>query len=201
VRSALDVASRLGVLVVRDFLEPDVRDALLADVRAAPSDAAPPYHASDAGSRDPRCAHSRVASMPRARTQAFSDRICALMPDAGRHFGLTLQDQTDPSFLTYLAGHHALPRPDTRPEPDGRIVRERKVTTVTFLTGQGDDGDGLSFAGGELVLYGLPGSGSERHGLWIGGERGMLVAFRSDVLHEVRPVTRGERRTVVSSYL
>jgi hypothetical protein len=51
------------------------------------------------------------------------------------------------------------------------------------------------------VLYGLLGPASERHGLPIGGEPGMLVAFRSDVLQEVRPVTRGERQTVVSWYL
>jgi SM-20-related protein len=198
-RTAIDVAARLGALVVPDFLDPEARDDLLAEVRAAPSEPAPLYRASAAGSRVEQSRHSRLVSMSPAHREAFRARIRELMPRVGAHFGLALTRQTEPSFLTYREGHHVPPHPDTRPEAEDPIVRDRKVTAVTFLNAQGDDGDPVSFAGGELVLYGL--LGSESHGLPIGGEPGTLVAFRSDVVHEVRPVTRGERQTVVSWYL
>jgi SM-20-related protein len=200
-QSALDVASRLGALVVPDFIEAGVRETLLAEVRAAPSEPAPLYRASAEGSRVEQSKHSRLVSVSQAREEDFSDRIRALMPDVARHFGLTLSDQTSPSFLTYREGHHVPPHPDTRPEAEDPIVRDRKITAVTFLNGQREEPDSSSFSGGELVLYGLLGPGSKRHGLPIGGEPGTLVAFRSEVLHEVRPVQSGERQTVVSWYL
>jgi SM-20-related protein len=139
--------------------------------------------------------------MSPARREEFSDRIRALAPRVARHFGLTLRDQTSPSFLTYREGHHVPPHPDTRPEAEDPIVRDRKITAVTFVNAQRQQPASTSFTGGELVLYGLIGPRSNRHGLPIGGEPGTLVAFRSDVLHEVRPVRSGERQTVVSWYL
>jgi SM-20-related protein len=35
-------------------------------------------------------------------------------------------------------------------------------------------------------------------GFGVEGEEGLLIAFRSDLLHEVTPVTHGERYTLVS---
>jgi SM-20-related protein len=201
VRSALDVAAQLGVMVVPDFIEADTRETLLAEMRTAPSSPAPLYRASAEGSRVELSEHSRVVSISPARQEEFSDRIRALAPRVARHFGLTLHDQTSPSFLTYREGHHVPPHPDTRPEAEDPIVRGRKITAVTFINAQRQEPDSASFSGGELVLYGLLGPGSERHGLPIGGEPGTLVAFRSEVLHEVRPVSSGERQTVVSWYL
>jgi predicted 2-oxoglutarate/Fe(II)-dependent dioxygenase YbiX len=45
------------------------------------------------------------------------------------------------------------------------------------------------------VLYGLLG---EKHGIPISGEPGLLIGFRADTVHEVRPVTRGRRYAVLS---
>jgi predicted 2-oxoglutarate/Fe(II)-dependent dioxygenase YbiX len=192
-KTALDVASRLGVLVVPDFLEPEVSADLLAEVRAAPSGPAPRYRARASGSKVELSEDSRLVEMPDHRSQEFKARIDDVVPRLEEHFGLELTEQTDPSFLTYREGHHVPPHPDTRPEAEDRIVRDRKVTMVTFLND--------TYEGGELVLYGLLGPGTERHGLPVQSKPGTMVAFRTHVLHEVRPVTRGERQTVVSWYL
>ena len=37
-------------------------------------------------------------------------------------------------------------------------------------------------------------------GLGLSGEEGVLVAFRSELLHEVVPVTHGQRYTLVTWY-
>jgi SM-20-related protein len=192
-KSALEVASRLGVFVARDFLDPGTREQLAAEVRAAPSEPAPLYRASSNGSHVERSENSRFVTMPDERAREFTARIDDLMPRVGEHFGVELEESTRPSFLTYRAGHHVPPHPDTRPEAEDPVVRRRSVTTVTFLN---DD-----YEAGELVLYGLMGPGSERHGLPIAAQPGALVAFRADVLHEVRPVASGERHTVVAWYL
>ncbi|MEA2427971.1 MAG: SM-20-related protein [Thermoleophilaceae bacterium] len=192
-KSALDVASRLGVFVARDVLDAETAAELLAEVRVAPDERAPRYRASKNGAYIEKSKNSRLVTMPEERSLEFKERLGDLMPRIGEHFGLELTEQTDPSFLTYREGHHIPPHPDTRPEAEDRIVRDRKVTTVTFLN---DD-----YEGGQLVLYGLLGPGTERHGLPVQAQTGTLVAFRSHVLHEVRPVTSGERQTVVSWYL
>jgi predicted 2-oxoglutarate/Fe(II)-dependent dioxygenase YbiX len=55
------------------------------------------------------------------------------------------------------------------------------------------------YGGGSLVFYGLlDGSQWEKVGFPLEGEPGLLIAFRSDLLHEVQQVTFGHRYTVVS---
>ena len=58
---------------------------------------------------------------------------------------------------------------------------------------------GGTIAGGSLTFYGLmKAPGMEKAGMPLAPEAGLLVAFRSDIMHEVNPVTRGERYTLVS---
>ena len=52
--------------------------------------------------------------------------------------------------------------------------------------------DPSSYEGGELVLY----VGEE--GITVPKEQGKLIAFPSFTLHEVKPVTKGERYSLVA---
>jgi predicted 2-oxoglutarate/Fe(II)-dependent dioxygenase YbiX len=63
---------------------------------------------------------------------------------------------------------------------------------VVFLNGGVPADRQPEFAGGELCLY--PEGAAE---VQISPETGLLVAFPSDVLHEVRPVVGGTRDTVI----
>lgn len=61
--------------------------------------------------------------------------------------------------------------------------------------------DQASFEGGDLRLYGLLGDERWRGvGIPIPAKSGRLIAFRTELVHEVRKVTLGERYTVVSWY-
>jgi len=51
--------------------------------------------------------------------------------------------------------------------------------------------DPKKYKGGELVLY------DGEKGIFMEKEQGMLTAFPSFVLHEVKPVTKGERNSLV----
>lgn len=61
----------------------------------------------------------------------------------------------------------------------------RKLSLTIQLT------DPKSYKGGELVLY------EGEKGIFIEKEQGMLTIFPSFVLHEVKPVTKGERNSLV----
>lgn len=201
VRSPADVAARLGVLVHRDFLDAGLCDDLRNEMLTAPTRPAPMYRASASGSRVEGSSNSRIVEIPSERRELIAERITGLRPRVAEHFGLPISRCTPPSFLTYRQGHFVEPHPDTKPEAADAEVRDRKITLVTFLNDQAEDPAEEEFAGGSLVLYGLLGPASARHGIPLTGERGMLVAFPATTLHEVRPVTAGERQTVVSWFL
>jgi predicted 2-oxoglutarate/Fe(II)-dependent dioxygenase YbiX len=53
-----------------------------------------------------------------------------------------------------------------------------------------------------LTFYGLlPGPAWERIGFPLRGEEGLLVAFRSEILHEVTAVRQGDRYTIVTWFV
>jgi len=81
------------------------------------------------------------------------------------------------------------------------------VTVVIFVNGEHRTGnpDAVkidTYEGGNLVFYNLlEGERLARLGLSLTGHPGLLVAFDSAVIHEVKPVTRGERVTIVTWFL
>ena len=67
-----------------------------------------------------------------------------------------------------------------------------------FLNGQQAwEGDG-DYGGGDLVLYGLAnGADTEGQHVSLPGSLGTMIAFPAGTVHEVMPVTWGERYAVV----
>ena len=62
----------------------------------------------------------------------------------------------------------------------------RKLSLSIQLT------DPKDYEGGELILY------EDENGLEMSKEQGTLILFPSFVMHEVKPVTKGERNSLVS---
>ena len=85
--------------------------------------------------------------------------------------------------------------------------QRRRVTVVIFVNGEYQDEkpDAVeidTYEGGDLVFYNLLKSEkAARVGLSLSGQPGLLVAFDSMVPHEVKPVTRGDRVTIVTWFL
>jgi len=110
---------------------------------------------------------------------------CALNPirlEVGQFFGMALSDDEGPGFVRYASGGYYRRHCDVIP---GRDDFPRRISLVVFLTTAGED-----FDGGALRLY-----GHRRHE--IAPRAGMLVAFPSDIPHEVLRVTGGVRDAVV----
>jgi predicted 2-oxoglutarate/Fe(II)-dependent dioxygenase YbiX len=61
--------------------------------------------------------------------------------------------------------------------------------------------DTNNYTGGSLTFYGLFDGKGKNIGFPLIGQAGLLVAFRSVILHGVTSVTSGERFTVVSWFV
>ena len=128
-------------------------------------------------------------------------RLDDARPVLEQHFGVQLSGWQDPQFLVYRPGDFFQPHPDRSDETGTpAYVQGRQVSSVLFLNDQADEPRDDSYSGGALTFYGLLGDGSEGQsmGLPLVGKAGLFVAFRSELVHSVTPITHGERYTVVS---
>ena len=85
--------------------------------------------------------------------------------------------------------------------------QRRRVSTIIFVNGEEQTGASHStdidrYQGGALMFYGLlKDEKATKFGLSLDGQPGLLIAFDSGVMHEVKPVTAGERLTIVNWFL
>jgi SM-20-related protein len=204
----LDSPASSGLFLVRDFLDPQKRAAVGAEARDAAGHPAPVYIEGADGvvHEDVRKTTSLEVS---AETIAeIGRRLLELRAEIGDYFGLSLNDCEPPQFLRYGEGDFFVRHQDGDTDQlEFDHLRVRKVSVVIFLNGGGAEPPGEilaetsaeTFGGGELLIYRAgfeTGAGSLVFP--VTGEPGLLVVFRSDTVHEVAPVTRGERFTVVS---
>ncbi|MGV3523627.1 MAG: 2OG-Fe(II) oxygenase [Candidatus Sericytochromatia bacterium] len=102
------------------------------------------------------------------------------------------------SLLRYRQGHFFKAHRDTFSHlPQG--LSQRRISVIVFLNSPAGT---PAYSGGELMLYAFPGSKPGRMiGLPLEVTPGLMIAFPSDLMHEVRPVTEGERFSLVSWFV
>ena len=182
---------------IPNALGTDACAALRAEMRAAGGDPATVsggrYHRSVA----PEVRRTTRAAVPPATTEGVERLLLGRKDAIERHFALTLTDCEEPHFLHYRVGDFFVAHQDNTP-----LARDatgsRKISAVIFLNAQSDAPSSDTYGGGSLVLHG-PDSGRPRR-VPLAPAQGTLVAFRAETTHEVTPVTRGERFTIVSWY-
>jgi predicted 2-oxoglutarate/Fe(II)-dependent dioxygenase YbiX len=165
--------------------------------------------AMDAGVRQ-----TAVARMAEATQALLQERLLSLKPILEQHFQVPLQSCEPLQWLVYQTGDFFTPHYDrageTAPAAMDYLTR-RQVAVVLFLTRQTDQEGSATHCGGTLRFYdyrayGVPDLDARQLHVTLSpyvveevrGETGMLVAFHTDMLHEVERVTAGERYTVVS---
>jgi predicted 2-oxoglutarate/Fe(II)-dependent dioxygenase YbiX len=191
-------ASRL--FLVRDFLDPQQCAAVRDEARAAAGHPAPVYIEGAEGNVHENVRKTSSLEVSAATVANVERRLRELREEIGGHFDLSLNGCEPPQFLRYGEGDFFVRHQDGDTDQiEFDHLRVRKVSVVIFLNGGADEPSDETFGGGELLIY----RAGEETGAGplvfpIPGEPGLLVAFRSDTVHEVTPVTRGERFTVVS---
>jgi SM-20-related protein len=190
--------ARFGIFSVRDFLDPATCAALRAEMRRASERAATVSVGEEEVDEDYR--RTKMAQVSEDTRSAVADRLVAVMPRLEDHFGVSLSDLQRPQFLVYRQGDFFRRHTDSDEASDAaEFVRSRRISAVLFLSGEGA-GDRGTHEGGALTFYGLLGDDPRRKaiGLPLTAPPGLLVAFPSELVHSVTPVTRGERYTIVS---
>ena len=123
---------------------------------------------------------------PESNVVAFVEKsLDTVMPQVSRHFGVRLHNSEGAGFLRYDAGGHYGAHHDVLDAEEAHFPR--LISVVVFLS---------AVQGGALRLHPADGGAP----IDIPPETGTLVAFRSDVLHEVLPVVSGIRDVVVDWY-
>jgi predicted 2-oxoglutarate/Fe(II)-dependent dioxygenase YbiX len=196
----LNAPAASGLFLVRDFLDAPLRAAVGAEARAAAGHPAPVYIEGAEGHVHEDVRKTSSLEVSAATAADVERRLRELRGEIGDHFGLSLKGCEPPQFLRYVEGDFFVRHQDGDTDQiEFDHLRVRKVSVVIFLNGGADEPSGETFGGGELLIY----RANEETGAGplvfpIPGEPGLLVAFRSDTVHEVTPVTRGERFTIVS---
>jgi predicted 2-oxoglutarate/Fe(II)-dependent dioxygenase YbiX len=123
-----------------------------------------------------------------------------VQPDIERHFSVRLSGCREPGFLVYGPGDFYRPHQDNSGGPGlAAVVAERRISMVVFLDSEAASGRPGSHRGGALTFYELIDEPRlTGRGIPLEGEAGLMVAFRSSVVHGVAPVTDGLRCTVVT---
>ena len=196
-----DFFTQLGLFVAKDFFDAELCARLRDESRSAPRTAGTVLKAGSANHVTDETIKRRSEAEPSAPTLAVvKERLLALMPKIERHFDIELAGCQTPRLVCYSEGDFYQPHIDISTLADApQEVKERQVSIVIFLNDEDDEPGADSYCGGGLTFYGLvddPVWGA--FGLPLIGERGLLIAFRPDVLHEVKPVTHGARYTVTS---
>ena len=198
-----DFFAKLGLYTQREFLTAEECEQILADMTSATGGVSAgvfDQHGEaviDAGLRSTRVVHVSEPVMELVKT-----RFEQMMPVVARHFETPLTGFEYPQFLVYKEGDFFKLHLDKEPHPDApAFSRERKVSVVLFVNGKEDEESLAGYEGGELTLYSVLDDPTWKDkGFPLVAEPGLFLGFRSETPHEVTPVTRGKRLTIVTWY-
>jgi SM-20-related protein len=194
-----DFFTRFGLFVVRDFFDAELCSKLLSEARSAANTPATVGSKGDTYVVDESLRSTKWAEVSETTKSFVEERLLALEPALERHFDMTLTDCQEPQFLVYREGDFFHRHRDSRRESDAaEFSKQRRVSVIVFLNGEDEVPGPDVYGGGSLTFYELMSGSGVEYGIPLVGEPGLLVAFRPELLHEVTPVTHGERYTIVS---
>lgn len=123
-----------------------------------------------------------------------TQRIAECREKIAQHFGTRITSCEAPQFLRYREGDFFVAHQDGNTGLVRIETEARRVSVSIFLNSQAEQPGPETYCGGSLVFSDWRAGREFR----LNGEAGTLVAFRSEVTHEVVPVTHGERYSIVS---
>ena len=174
-------------------MDADACASLKAELNESPTTQAPVYIEGTEGTihEDIR---KTTSLHPSAETKSqIHEQLLSQKSAIETHFGLNLNDCEPPQFLRYEKGDFFVRHQDGNPRQDDfDHLKVRRISIVVFLNGFSAEPQADSYSGGILNFYDQGGE------FGLEGETGLLVAFTSDTFHEVIPVTRGERFTIIT---
>jgi predicted 2-oxoglutarate/Fe(II)-dependent dioxygenase YbiX len=185
--------SRPDVFIAENFIEAHVCSELKA--AAKQSSAAPAQVTKSTGRVDLDMRRTSRLFLPAEKEVQITSYLQKLKPQLETYFDLELKGFENFQFLLYREGdfykRHA-DKNDRVESPD--YIKARQISVVIFLNHEtlSDDPDG--YEGGTLVIW------SHGEALRVQGETGKVIAFPSNLMHQVEAVKARERYSLVSWY-
>lgn len=191
----------LGLYVDENFLDLDYARQLFDEMRTTRSEAAT-VATEGAEYVQEQTRSTKLAQVSDVTLQDVRARLMSIIDPLNAHFKQSLTSCQAPQFLVYHEGDFFTAHADSSSaETAAEYIRQRTITVSVFVNEQSDSPHAGTYSGGELAFYGLiEGEKWENEGFPLTPKPGMLVAFPSHVVHEVQPITRGIRASLVCWY-
>ncbi len=196
----MQLSPAYDLLVEREFLSESICRNIINETSNSAFQPATVYGRTDSGSVDERVRRTSRLSVSEETFQLVNQRLLDYKPQVEQHFQVSLRDCEEPQFLRYNVGDFFVAHQDG----NTGLIRlatdaERRISISIFLNSQSDESTPETYSGGSLKFsdYRKPPLARE---FYMPVETGLLVAFRSELTHEVTAITRGERYSIVSWY-
>ena len=189
----------LGLFVAQDFVNTDSRSRLRSEMDASAFEKATVIKDGEEGILDEESRKVLSVQVTEGTWRSVREHLRAIRPSLEEHFRIPLSRKCHgPDFLIYHPGGFYRPHRDaSEGSPDH--IRARRVSVVVFLNPQSQEPAPETFGGGGLTFYGLmDGPEWSKCAFTLDPSPGLLVAFRSDTLHEAQPVSFGKRYVIVT---
>jgi predicted 2-oxoglutarate/Fe(II)-dependent dioxygenase YbiX len=196
----------LGLFVKEDFLNSELLDRVSTEISSNVGKPSPVLTNGRDALTSQLCKTLRQTEEIQVSSKTKSlieERLIAIRPQVANYFSLELNSEEGLLFYRYrkegfFIAHRD--RSDRLDAPD--YLKQRRVSIVIFLNEMSDEPLPKCYGGGHLVFYGMFEDPIwQSYGFPFPSKPGMLVAFRSDILHEVKSVTHGERYTAVNWFI
>ena len=194
----------LGLFLIEKFLAEDDCKKLIDLIAVAPKVRGGVIGDHGTLRMDERRRSVDDAQLPPSAVVELKQSFLDLQPDLEAHYKMPLVwGGEGPDYLLYRTGDFFKPHDDVTvypPDPTSRIAR-RRVAVVLFLNRHAHEPGEDCFGGGLLRFYGLlNGPQWQDCPLGLEPQPGLLVAFPSRLVHEVTPITFGERYSILTGF-
>jgi predicted 2-oxoglutarate/Fe(II)-dependent dioxygenase YbiX len=191
----MPTAATIDLHVVDNFFDVNTCRRLIDEIRQAELSSALTYGKKDSGIVDARTRRVKRATLDSRIVDQVMAQLRGHLSSLREYFDIPLSNIEEPQFLWYGPGDFFVAHQDGNTkliqlESD----RLRRISLSIFLNDQSDDELPGSYSGGALVFTNRF-TGERRE---MPGEAGKLVAFRSELTHEVTPIRHGERFAIVT---
>ncbi len=193
-------ADPIDLQVVKNFFDLSTCRHLIEAIRRGEHNSALTYGQSDGGKVNERTRKVKRATLDSGVVEPVAAQLRDHLSSLQKYFDIPVKTIEEPQFLWYRPGDFFVAHQDGNTkliqlESD----RLRRISLSIFLNHQVTDGQGNDelpegYSGGSLVFTDRF-TGERRE---LSGEAGKLVAFRSELTHEVTPVRHGERFAIVT---
>ena len=184
------------LLIIPDVLDDEACSRIVNEMNAGTGRPGEVYGRGSEGTIDTRVRLVDRVTMAPLLVAEITERLVATKPELERHFGTAPTILEPVQFLRYEPGGYFVAHQDGNTSLIHDESRFRRFSIVVFLNDRCEKDIPGTYDGGALMLHGSYPDHDLREP--VEGKRGSMAAFRSETTHEVTPVTRGRRYTVVS---